>query len=416
MRKSCWQAFQTSYTKCQAMSLLVEYCDNEIGDEEWGSWSYLGQGALTQTAESAAAISWDTEATNAPGQQGDGDAQGDAGAEGQEEQEDEIQQPALSKRQSLVGVQGLTFHAQIVRDDYVDKKHCLPSGELKPRRPLPQVRERDFFSKLVLRNGAWVVRDPLNGWPALCNLEVRSVTGKTRFRRIERVWSAEAEAAKPLDQRKKPFFPSHMKYVRVSLRGDPWTAHGWAPDSKGFAFWFHALRPKPLLVHGQHMLKEADPSARISRAHLLSHRYAKKRESPKDLLTYHSAVVLEWNHGRHCTVVELAWLNGLGGYGGRSNWCLDLKSVNPPPALRTALPPEMIQPWRNSMAELRVVDHPARNIDEFKKFVEQHTGTDKRFLSPDFSQSCDVALSHNSEVSHYAIVLFLLEIRIALLL
>ena len=30
-----------------------------------------------------------------------------------------------------------------------------------------------------------------------------------------------------------------------------------------------------------------------------------------------------WGHGLFCSVVELAWLNGLGGYMGRCNWCRD---------------------------------------------------------------------------------------------
>ena len=48
--------------------------------------------------------------------------------------------------------------------------------------------------------------------------------------------------------------------------------------------------------------------------HLFSHRYArgKKTETNKDLLTYHSACLLEWDHGQFCTLVELATLNGVG--------------------------------------------------------------------------------------------------------
>ena len=44
---------------------------------------------------------------------------------------------------------------------------------------------------------------------------------------------------------------------------------------------------------------------------------------PHCRLTYHSAVLLEWDHGRHCTVVELATLNGVGGRRGKSNWLHD---------------------------------------------------------------------------------------------
>lgn len=37
---------------------------------------------------------------------------------------------------------------------------------------------------------------------------------------------------------------------------------------------------------------------------------------------------LRWGHGLFCSVVELAWLNGLGGYQGRSNWCRDKLDVS----------------------------------------------------------------------------------------
>ena len=166
------------------------------------------------------------------------------------------------------------------------------------------------------------------------------------------------------------------------------------------------------MLHGQHMLDvlrhptTTGDDVVIVRAHLVSHRYAKQRESPKDLLTYHSAVVLEWSHGQHCTVVELAWLNGLGGYAGRSNWCVDLDNyattadgtrVRKPTQLCACMPPEMVQPWRNDMAELRVIDHPARNFGEFQAFVAEHTGFPGRFFAPDFHESCNVRLTHRSE-------------------
>lgn len=56
---------------------------------------------------------------------------------------------------------------------------------------------------------------------------------------------------------------------------------------------------------------------------MISHRYAVAKESPKDKLTYHSIALLEWEHGEFCTIVEGAYLNGIGGYKGRSNWYHD---------------------------------------------------------------------------------------------
>ena len=37
-------------------------------------------------------------------------------------------------------------------------------------------------------------------------------------------------------------------------------------------------------------------------------------------MVYHSAILLEWIHGKYCTIFELAFFHGVGGYGGRSNW------------------------------------------------------------------------------------------------
>ena len=45
---------------------------------------------------------------------------------------------------------GIEFHAVIVSDAY-SGKHCFPeSGQLKLRRPLPQIRAKGFFSQVLL--------------------------------------------------------------------------------------------------------------------------------------------------------------------------------------------------------------------------------------------------------------------------
>jgi len=49
---------------------------------------------------------------------------------------------------------------------------------------------------------------------------------------------------------------------------------------------------------------------------MISHRYATNRETPKDKLTYHSVVFIEWENSQFCTVIEGAFLNGVGGYKG----------------------------------------------------------------------------------------------------
>ena len=106
---------------------------------------------------------------------------------------------------------------------------------------------------------------------------------------------------------------------------------------------------------------------------MISHRYARLKENPKDRLTYHSICLLEWEHGEYCTVVESAYLNGMGGYQGKSKCCCwrakhkylgtMLRMVLSPlwilqptgnwyddkddgmTALYCNLPPEMIAPW-----------------------------------------------------------------------
>ena len=37
------------------------------------------------------------------------------------------------------------------------------------------------------------------------------------------------------------------------------------------------------------------------RVHHFGHRYAKQHETPKDMLTYHAALLLEWDHGEYVT-------------------------------------------------------------------------------------------------------------------
>ena len=46
---------------------------------------------------------------------------------------------------------GLEWYFEVLADDYIQIQHCLPSGELKPRRPLPQIRASEFFRAVVRR-------------------------------------------------------------------------------------------------------------------------------------------------------------------------------------------------------------------------------------------------------------------------
>ena len=68
-------------------------------------------------------------------------------------------------------------------------------------------------------------------------------------------------------------------------------------------------------------------------------------------------------------------MNGVGGYGGRSNWCVDKNEKRP--GLYTAMPGCMKAPWRSNMAEIRVCDVPATNIGEFQNYLAENTGPGK---------------------------------------
>ena len=142
----------------------------------------------------------------------------------------------------------------------------------------------------------------------------------------------------------------------------------------------------------------------VVRAHFFSHRYAKVSEDVRDRLTYHTGVLLEWDHGRFCSVVELAWMGGLGGYGGKSNWYEDRDEGRT--ALYSAMPPELKLPWNSRMAELRLLDVKARDLGEFEQYLARHTGPTRRFLDPTIVESAPCRLSHRT---HDDVVRYLLN-------
>lgn len=129
--------------------------------------------------------------------------------------------------------------------------------------------------------------------------------------------------------------------------------------------------------------------------HMISHRYFVPNETAKDKLTYHTLVLLEWEHGKYTTIVEGAWLNGVGGYKGKCNWYDDKNE--PTTALYRALPSEMIQPWNSSASEIRVYDVAARNLDEFKEYIEKYNGS--RFSDPHYTFSHPARLSFCSKAN-----------------
>eukprot|EP00940_MAST-03C_sp_MAST-3C-sp2_P000540 g540.t1 len=352
--------------------------------------------------------------------------------ESDDEHDAPIPSPSIKRKESHVGVYGdpsldraesafrnqgkeeslgLKWHCQIYSDSYRSKKHCLPSGKLKSRRPTPQVRASDFLKSLVrTKDGRWVFSGALNGWPALTNLEVISITGKRRhFGRVKRYWTHSMTT--------RPSVPTNVRSVRATLRAPAWSETGWSKKSPGLVLWYAPCYDgttssgatkddkgqRRTFFFGTNILDAVsrDPleaGARCVRAHHYAHRYANDHESLKDKLTYHSIVLLEWSHGKFCTVVELAWRNGLGGYKGRSNWVEDKNAARP--ELYSAMDDALKAPWNSSRSEIRCIDMgpKIKSRDDFDAYVRRHTGKGRpfRFYRPECVGSGDVRLSFRS--------------------
>lgn len=306
------------------------------------------------------------------------------------------------------GPGGIIWHAQLLPDDMIDPKVCNRDGDIRPRRGNLPVRVSEFFSSLTRTpDGRWIFCGVLNGWPGLNCLELRSITSKTGLGGVSRLW----DASKNPDGLEPPQVSGPS--VRATLRMAPWSAKGWTRESPRYVFWFFGQRPgEPRMGFGESMRDRLrvdlaaqaplggvppQPPQAVA-AHLFAHRYALgpgKVESNRDLLTYHSAVLLEWDHGRYTTVVELATVNGVGGRRGKSNWYHDRDEESP--AMYRAMPAQLVAPFRWELAEIRANDVEARSIDEFKDFINQYVGMDKRFLDPHFPLSGPVRLSYRSQ-------------------
>lgn len=290
---------------------------------------------------------------------------------------------------------------------------------IKPRRPSLPITHNDFFSSVTKvceagqKRPRYVFYGILNGWPSLRCFELMKIVQKGgaipspkqmiagQFQWIK-IWSANDEGFRGINPQT---MMDPKKVYRAKLRGAPWTGYGWSKESPGFVFWYESQHPvKPRVVYGTNLIKGlSDGENKCTYIHMISHRYAKERESPKDRLTYHSICLLEWDHGRYCTVTEAAYLNGIGGYRGRSNWFDDKDA--PISSLYNAFPPEMVCPWITTSAEIRCYDVPAKNLDEFKQFMSSYVGSTKRFIDPQFSFShpARVTFRTKAQIGQYLI-------------
>ena len=130
--------------------------------------------------------------------------------------------------------------------------------------------------------------------------------------------------------------------------------------------------------------------------HMFGHRYAKKKETLKDSVSYHTGVLVEWDHQQFSTVIELAWLNGIGGYPGNSNYIYDAfkGSEN---SLYRVMHDSMKAPWHEKRSELRMFDMPWKGVDEFMGFMNKYKGKGGRFIDPKIKFSDDIRLENPRE-------------------
>ena len=275
----------------------------------------------------------------------------------------------------------------------------------------------------------WVFKGVLNGWPGLTLLEVQRVSAREPKSLLKKLYSLASSTSNSssMDQSRTiwdSFDDGNVKGVEladalneyqgqndksemiVELRAPIWSSQGWSKDSPGFIFWAEGPtvdNPAPSnlkLTYGTDIKKsnvgDIDPACTM--VHMINHRYAspKKPESAKDRLLYHSFALLEWDHQKYSTVVEIGFLNGLGGYKGKSNWFED-KDATPYCQMYAAIPPEMVLPWKSTLSEIRVTNVPYRNKEDLiNNFMNQYEGHQGRFVDINCSFSHEVRLSYNT--------------------
>jgi hypothetical protein len=327
---------------------------------------------------------------------------------------------------------GLIWHVTIIPDAYFvngkltrglnPRDFHAENSSIKPRRPSLPLTATEFFSSLTKIDGPakgqarYIFYGVLNGWPGLRTMQLVSLEQHRRHSSAlpsprelisgqilwVKAWSEEEEGMRGVDP--KIFMGSHKIY-RAKLRGAPWSGSGWSRESPGFCFWYESQRAEgPRISYGTNMLTEIESEPICTKVHMISHRYAVPRgESPRDRLTYHSICLLEWDHGRYCTVIEAAYLNGMGGYKGKCNWFDDRDE--PVTSLYQALPPALICPWRSSQSEIRCYDVPAKDFQEFRDYIAKYEGSTKRFVDPRFTFSHAARLTFRSkpQIAQYMI-------------
>lgn len=333
-----------------------------------------------------------------------------SGASGSREELDELRHVNLDDGPFDVSSIDLSDHedgvqtqVKVFTDDFIHPQDCLPNGDVKPRRPIPVIRESELLRDLQRVGDHWILPGPLNGWPSLVNLELRSIDQKQSgplglFLGMKCLWNCH-------DRRELP--EALPETCEATFLSPSWKKKGWSKRSPGFVWWFS---PSALcggsvgcgVVFGENLVEVLQGAqGQAQKVHYLVHRYPVDRvETLRDVQTWHAAVVIEWSHEKFVTLFELSWLNGIGGYGGKSNWVED--KLSPSPELYQSMAPSMRASWDENHSEVRCFDVPVAGKEELLQFLERYSDTGPlpktqwRFVAPQIYLSAEVRVRFRS--------------------
>mmetsp|Transcript_9036 Transcript_9036/g.24110 ORF Transcript_9036/g.24110 Transcript_9036/m.24110 type:complete len:429 (-) Transcript_9036:33-1319(-) len=265
------------------------------------------------------------------------------------------------------------LYVKIVADDFCDDvaNKCV-GGQPKLRRPTPTIKVSSFSEKLTeMPDGQYIVQGAINGWAAWQGLPLRAITCLSPKRGVHRLWDfpgggAPASALASLDK-----YCKQPHELRARLEVPAWFKKGWSESSPGFLLLAHHLPQAQYLLHGEDIVKnDPDFNCKATRAHVFAHNYG-----DSDSSDVHVGVLVEWDKGcNFTTVFELAWQNGLGGYGGRTNWNAD-KWSSTTWLFQSMIDqaPGMVQPWINTKSEIRAFDISAKDAEQFSAYLRKYS-------------------------------------------
>jgi hypothetical protein len=327
---------------------------------------------------------------------------------------------------------GKRWHAEIFPDDWCRQPLLPPRGAktchegiLKSRRGQPALHRGELLAMLKATPGNAVLKGPINGWQGITNVQIHSITCKANGAHGGRghyLWKFASNmkgssdqfpdlsqiVGAAMDSASSDPFCAESTLLRASLVGSNWTSTGWKENSPGFAFWFQAQNVEPRTVVGEQMIEYAG-EGRAVRAHLWA---IQPPAQPRghwimdeiyDKFGWHSGIVLEWDHARFLTIVELNWRSR-----SRSLFFEDMKSY-----IHHA-PPGMDEPYTDKMSELGMLDIKAKTVDELVAYFQKYSEKgelepkDQRFLRPTVpwnNYSDDVHLRRNrgADIARYIV-------------